>query len=345
MPDTYSLSFQNFRSLRDVTLDIAPLTVVYGPNGSGKSSLLYGLLTLKNFLTNPNRNLPSLFSYPSISLGGWPEVVHLHRAEDSLCLSISASNSQFPPAEFTLTLDQSGGESALTFPYPVPGVDGTWPRKLNMPIAIPYEGNQQFEDDFNLDITPPVLGISEADGPGQISGQLIWNGLTFSARFRAAAGWDIDIISRLVTRINEAANLPMELARLVGFVPLRRGFSKPSYSLTGFTLALSNEDEVASLLASPDFRYQQYKVSRYIEKITNRRVQMRTEVGDIRLHNRFDSNRVGTSGFDRERGIRDQPTAVHVDRLPPSPVQDRGHRGARNPPSPVDGQETGFCSG
>ena len=39
MPDTYTLSFQNFRSLRDVTVDIAPLTVVYGPNGSGKSSL------------------------------------------------------------------------------------------------------------------------------------------------------------------------------------------------------------------------------------------------------------------------------------------------------------------
>ena len=70
MPDTYTLSFKNFRSLEDVSLEVAPLTVVYGPNGSGKSSLLYGLLTLRNFLTNPNQNMPSLFSYPSISLGG-----------------------------------------------------------------------------------------------------------------------------------------------------------------------------------------------------------------------------------------------------------------------------------
>ena len=70
MPDTYTLHLQNFRSIRDARVEIAPLTVVYGPNGSGKSSLIYGLLTLKNFLTNPSQNLSSLFSYPSISLAG-----------------------------------------------------------------------------------------------------------------------------------------------------------------------------------------------------------------------------------------------------------------------------------
>ena len=87
MPDTYTLSFRNFRSLRDVTVDIAPLTVVYGPNGSGKSSLIYGLLTLKNFLTNPGQNIPSLFSYPSISLGGLNEVVHRH-SQDMSCITL-----------------------------------------------------------------------------------------------------------------------------------------------------------------------------------------------------------------------------------------------------------------
>ena len=60
MPDTYTLGFKNFRSLEEATIEVAPLTVVYGPNGSGKSSLIYGLLTLRNFLTNPNQNIPSL---------------------------------------------------------------------------------------------------------------------------------------------------------------------------------------------------------------------------------------------------------------------------------------------
>ena len=78
MPDTYTLGFKNFRSLEEATIDVAPLTVVYGPNGSGKSSLIYGLLTLRNFLTNPNQNVPSLFAYPSVALGGLHEVVHRH---------------------------------------------------------------------------------------------------------------------------------------------------------------------------------------------------------------------------------------------------------------------------
>ena len=50
MSDKYTLHLENFRSIRDATLEIAPLTVIYGPNGSGKSSLIYGLLTLRNFL-------------------------------------------------------------------------------------------------------------------------------------------------------------------------------------------------------------------------------------------------------------------------------------------------------
>ena len=35
MSDTYTLELKNFRSIRDVSMDIAPLTVVYGPNGAG----------------------------------------------------------------------------------------------------------------------------------------------------------------------------------------------------------------------------------------------------------------------------------------------------------------------
>ena len=92
MSDTYTLHLQNFRSIRDARVEIAPLTVVYGPNGSGKSSLIYGLLTLKNFLTNPSQNLSSLFSYPSISLGGWQEVVHRHAVDKNVSLSIGFSN-------------------------------------------------------------------------------------------------------------------------------------------------------------------------------------------------------------------------------------------------------------
>src|SRR5262249_40890027 len=38
--------FQNYRCLRDVTIQFGPLTVLVGPNGSGKSSVLKGLLAV-----------------------------------------------------------------------------------------------------------------------------------------------------------------------------------------------------------------------------------------------------------------------------------------------------------
>ena len=88
MSDKYTLRLENFRSIRDATVEIAPLTVVYGPNGSGKSSLIYGLLTLRNFFTNPAQNVPSLFSYPTISLGGLREVVRNHAEDEVVALSL-----------------------------------------------------------------------------------------------------------------------------------------------------------------------------------------------------------------------------------------------------------------
>ena len=266
MPDTYTLHLQNFRSIRDARVEIAPLTVVYGPNGSGKSSLIYGLLTLKNFLTNPRQNLPSLFSYPSISLGGWQEVVHRHAVDRNVSLSIGVSNPEDLSSEFTLTLGQSGGAAGVAFE----GLDRehfpVWPEGLDLQIAIPYDANQRVDQGIE------VFGN---DGSTFLDGALIWNGIALSAQ---AQGGDGDLPT-FVRWLNERTNLPMELARQTGFVPLRRGFSKPAYGLSSVTPALATEDEVASLLASTNERFRQYDVSRYIEQIANRRVMTQAQIG------------------------------------------------------------------
>ena len=273
MSDTYTLQFQNFRSLRDVSIDIAPLTVIYGPNGSGKSSVIYGLLTLRNFLTNPNQNVPSLFSYPSISLGGLQEVVHRHQANGSLSLSIGISNPGEFSSTFTLTLEESGGAAKVALNGPVGGTRPLLPFELDLPIAIPYSGNQQVGNYIEIDITPEDMKAGgEMLGP---IGWAFWNGITLSARLdQDADGFTEDFIG-----INERINLPMELARLTGFVPLRRGFSKPTYGLSHVSPALGTEDEVASLMALPAERFQQYEVSRYVERIAGRRIQTQAQVG------------------------------------------------------------------
>ena len=266
MPDTYTLHLQNFRSIRDARVEIAPLTVVYGPNGSGKSSLIYGLLTLKNFLTNPSQNLSSLFSYPSISLGGWQEVVHRHAVDKNVSLSIGVSNPGDLSSKFTLTLGQSGGAARVAFE----GLDRehfpTWPEDLDLQIAIPYDANQQVDAN---------IGVISAGGSTILEGTLTWNGIALSAQASGGPG-QLAVFVRL---LNERTNLPMELARQTGFVPLRRGFSKPTYGLSSVTPALATEDEVASLLASTNERFRQYDVSRYVEQIANRRVMTQAQIG------------------------------------------------------------------
>ena len=105
---------------------------------------------------------------------------------------------------------------------------------------------------------------------------MLWNGITLSAQPYGGPGEYNDV---MVRSLNERINLPMELARQTGFVPLRRGFSKPTYGLSSVTSALATEDEVASLLASASERFRQYDVSRYVEQIAHRRVITQAQIG------------------------------------------------------------------
>ena len=279
MPDTYTLGLKNFRSLEDVTLEVAPLTVIYGPNGSGKSSLIYGLLTLRNFLTNPNQNIPSLFSYPSITLGGLHEVVHRHSNERGIALSIGISNPLELSSKFTLKLDGTGGAVDLLFDESSVLKDQRlvdWPHFLSINLAVPYRGNQATTDSFTLNGRRlGEGGEADLESSVRIPGVVDWNGINLTARVTA----DMASFSDLMPPLNERANLPMEAARQTGFVPLRRGFSIPSYNLHPVTPKLGSEEEVASLLVEPSERFVQYEISSFIERIAGRRIQPQPQIG------------------------------------------------------------------
>ena len=263
MSDAYTLHFRNYRSIVDATVAIAPLTVIYGANGSGKSSLLYGLLTLRNFLSNPSLNMPSLFSYPSIALGAFQEVVHDHATSRSISLSLGVMDSEEVSSQFTLTLGQSGGGSRIDFARPKSPLFSSMPQSLELPIALPYSVNQQVDHEM------------KGFAGGEHSAMVSWNGVTLSAQTSEGSPRSQEALRKFIQR----CNLPMELARNTGFVPLRRGFSKPTYALTSVTSSPTTEDEVASILASPEERFRQYKVSDYIERITKRRVHVQPQIG------------------------------------------------------------------
>ena len=275
MPDTYTLRYKNFRSLEDVTVEVAPLTVVYGPNGSGKSSLIYGLLTLRNFLNNPNQYVPNLFSYPYMGLGGLQEVVHRHLTQKSVSFSISTYDRQQLSSTFSLTLNESGGRVALEFDEASVTQDlrvATWPLNLGMEIGFPYQGNQQVDRPFSIFGRPPEMLPQSAN---VIPGTLLFNGTVLNARWNSDVSGYTDTAEQVFWR----AILPMETARQTGFVPLRRGFSKSTYAQAAVTPLLNSEDEVASHLASPTDRFAYHEISGFVEKIASRRIQPQVQLG------------------------------------------------------------------
>ena len=277
MSDTYTLSYENFRSLENVSIELAPLTVVYGPNGSGKSSLIYGLLTLRNFLTNPALDVPSLFSYPSISLGGHQEVVHRHSPESGISLSIGTSDLEHLSSKFTLTLYESGGTVDLSFDKPSVQNDrgiATWPQSLLLRITVPYQVDGRAVDGFAIHGSHSSQAREQGPTLPPILGTIAWDGIEFTARLDTSDA----SFSEVIDQLSERANLPMELARQTGFVPLRRGFSEPTHSPGNLSPALSNEKEVAMLLAEHTERFRQYEISRFVEKIADRRIQTQSQI-------------------------------------------------------------------
>lgn len=263
MSDKYTLELKNFRSIREAKVDIAPLTVVYGPNGSGKSSLIYGLLTLKNFLTDPNRNLPGLFSYPGLSLGGFDEVVFNHQGDGTTEVSLLVFPSGWDTAKFTLDVAKSGGKSALFAEYP-DHMEESISMALDFPF--PYHVNQS-------ETGESFLFWDDDDGrPTGAQLSIVWNGINLNVQ-----SIEGEMGQEHTSEFLKWVNAPMELARGTFFVPLRRGFMSPVYGVTNVTPMLNADEEVASLIVND--RFLEYEVSRYMEMVSDRQFRMRTQLG------------------------------------------------------------------
>ena len=87
------LSAQNFKSWKDTgKLQIAPLTGFFGANSSGKTSLLQTLLMLKQTVERPP-NWSGVVDFGDhnslVSLGSFDDLIHGHRRDDPLRISIS----------------------------------------------------------------------------------------------------------------------------------------------------------------------------------------------------------------------------------------------------------------
>lgn len=86
-----SFAVKRFKSLADVSLTFAPITVFIGGNSTGKSSVLQALSVLKQSREDTGANLGLAPSGTSVELGSFEDIAHQHHADAVLEFGLDLS--------------------------------------------------------------------------------------------------------------------------------------------------------------------------------------------------------------------------------------------------------------
>ncbi len=233
------LTIQNFRSIREVTLELGRFTVLNGANNSGKSSVLYALQVLKNVVTNPNRSVDELLNLGFLNLGGLQSASYLQKVKD-LTIHILVIE------EKVETKYSVGFRENWNFLY----IKGIKPYEFNgvVSISFPYAGNK----------TTTIKSTDE-------SFSATWNGMRSISDFMEYNKKS----QERNRRIDNQFAAPVGALYATDVIPTQRGFTKPVFNTIPLNREVFTEEEVATHLATN--KNLQSKVSLYFEKITGKR--------------------------------------------------------------------------
>ncbi|MCJ7655892.1 MAG: AAA family ATPase, partial [Dehalococcoidia bacterium] len=151
--------------------------------------------------------------------------------------------------------------------------------RLSLDVSFPYPGNKTAQYDI---VNNNLFGRV----------RILWNGVSPTINVIAApsliASKDNGIAERdkshdkekseqVLDELNRSISAASDELRAVDFIPLRRGFTKPSYSSVPMQPQLLNEDELATVLATN--RDLEGKVAQYLEQIVDRIFVVRSLIG------------------------------------------------------------------
>lgn len=248
-----TLNIQNFKSIKKAELPLSKITVMTGANNSGKSSFIYGLLALKNTITNPNQSIDGCLTLPFINLGGFQQTVFCKDESQNIVLEIIAKDNDIEVG-YKLSIGKVTSFIELTSIKPY-----RFSAKLD--IAFPYPANKKQVYEFEND----TLQVKYE-----------WNGIIANILTVSTAGFienpadtsQTTIINETTVVLKRIFQLPLNEFAKIDFVPIRRGFTQPYFNLIPLQAQISTEAEIATLLAND--RDLAGKVTFYLEKIVER---------------------------------------------------------------------------
>ncbi len=230
-----SLHIQNFRSLREASLELGRFTVLTGANNSGKSSVLYALQVLRNVVRNPNRAVDELLNLGFLNLSGLEACIYNKNQQDSISLFI---NSTAPPSLQNYGLGISMGRQGSNLMANSSG--GHVDYSMTLPVSFPTPLDK-------------VYLMRDLD--------IVWNGIHAKPLSEKIKPIQMQVINGM--------NMPSTDIASTDVIPTHRGFSKPIFNQIPLNGTIQTEDEIATLLAID--KNLQAKVSHYFEKITGKR--------------------------------------------------------------------------
>jgi len=238
------IEITNFRSLKNVRIELKPITVIYGENSSGKSSLFYSLLVARNVLNNPNQPQANFFNLRFLNLGGFDQVVFDHSTEKTIGIGVHGSTS-LGRMKYEVSLKREGG----SFHIKVGDVDS------KIDVTFPYQ-----------------LNVRKEISIGNL--KLSWNGVNFE---------HIGEVKEEQVKLIEELNSFLEEIRSIDIAPIIRGFTKPIFSKATPGPYPITEDEIANEIVSGG-GYLEGKVHSYFRKIFGKSFRSFTPPGSTNFY-------------------------------------------------------------
>ncbi len=182
------IDISGFRSIKEASIPLKKLNILYGQNGSGKSSVMYAPYVFRNFCINPNQRLNSLFNLGFMNLGGFENVNNTKLSYIQILLHTILKYPNDINFHYGLELGKVELQTNLLF-----GFDNKY--EDHMPIDLPY--SSPFSININYD-----------------NYSFLWNGLTFEKTN------DHFETSMLVRQLNGF----YEQVKNIEIISVRRGF-------------------------------------------------------------------------------------------------------------------------
>ncbi len=221
---------ENFKCLKNIEVELKPLTVLIGPNGSGKSSILQSILMLKKmYVRQGNLHLNEVFQLDGyINMGLWGDVTYDAKRPLRLNMTVTRRDKDVT-VSFTTILNQDASVE-LSAHLKVNGVE----HKFKTKFSLPYTKKQPIS--ITLKMEDGTLGVS-------------WDG--FNVTINSVSGnVPRDLVNTITTTVNA-------WYRDVYFVPSTIAmFRLPQVNITNVNKTATLNDVTKSIVVSETYLLQ-----------------------------------------------------------------------------------------